>query len=61
MNKQQKASPSERGGGNADGEGTTEYKPIRKNNNLLNIARTLRRNMTRQEKHLWYDFCNTIP
>ena len=27
-----------------------------KNNKLLDIARILRRNMTRQEKHLWYDF-----
>ena len=33
-----------------------EEKPLRKNNKLLNIARILRRNMTRQEKHLWYDF-----
>ena len=35
--------------------------PIKKNNNLLNIARMLRRNMTRQEKHLWYDFLRYYP
>ena len=32
---------------------------IKKNNELLNIAKILRRNMTRQEKHLWYDFLST--
>ena len=30
--------------------------PLKKNSTLLNVARILRRNMTRQEKHLWYDF-----
>ena len=35
--------------------------PIKKNNSLLNIARMLRRNMTRQEKHLWYDFLRYYP
>ena len=35
--------------------------PLNKNNNLLNIARILRRNMTRQEKHLWYDFLQHHP
>ena len=34
---------------------------IEKNNDLLNIARCLRRNMTRQEKHLWYDYLKTYP
>ena len=34
---------------------------IKKNNKLLNIARILRRNMTRQEKHLWYDFLQCYP
>ena len=29
---------------------------LKKNNDLLEIARMLRRNMTEQEKHLWYDF-----
>ena len=38
-----------------------EHIPIKKNNNLLNIARMLRRNMTRQEKHLWYDFLRYYP
>ena len=34
---------------------------IKKNNNLLNIAKCLRRNMTRWEKHLWYDFLQHYP
>ena len=38
-----------------------EEKPLRKNNKLLNIARILRRNMTRQETHLWYDFLRYYP
>ena len=36
-------------------------KPIKKNNDLLNIAKILRRNMTKQEKHLWYDFLRQYP
>ena len=28
---------------------------------LLTTARALRRNMTRQEKHLWYDFLRQYP
>ena len=36
-------------------------KEITKNNDLLNIAKILRRNMTRQEKHLWYDFLQSYP
>ena len=38
-----------------------EQTPLKKNNKLLNIARILRRNMTRQEKHLWYDFLRYYP
>ena len=38
-----------------------EQIPVKKNNKLLNIARILRRNMTRQEKHLWYDFLRYYP
>ena len=34
---------------------------VKKNNKLLNIARILRHNMTRQEKHLWYDFLQHYP
>ena len=34
---------------------------IKKNNDLLNNAKILRRNMTRQEKHLWYDFLQHYP
>ena len=35
--------------------------PLKKNSTLLNVARILRRNMTRQEKHLWYDFLRSYP
>ncbi len=38
-----------------------EQVPLKKNNELLNVARILRRNMTRQEKHLWYDFLRYYP
>ena len=32
-----------------------------RNNSLKNIARVLRKNMTRQEKHLWYDYLSKYP
>ena len=32
-----------------------------KQNDLLIYARVLRRNMTKQEKHLWYDFLQHYP
>jgi very-short-patch-repair endonuclease len=38
-----------------------EQTPLKKNNELLNIARILRHNMTRQEQHLWYDFLRYYP
>ena len=38
-----------------------EHVPIKKNYKLLSIARILRRNMTSQEKHLWYDFLRQYP
>ena len=38
-----------------------EQTPLKKNHKLLNIARILRRDMTRQEKHLWYDFLRYYP
>ena len=38
-----------------------EKYPIKKNNDLLKIAKILRRNMIRQEKHLWYDFLQQYP
>ena len=38
-----------------------EHKIVDKNNELLDIARILRKNMTRQEKHLWYDFLRYYP
>ena len=34
---------------------------LKKNNELLNVAKILRRNMTKQEKHLWYDFLRKYP
>ena len=34
---------------------------VTKNNNLLEKARDLRKNMTPQEKHLWYDFLQHYP
>ena len=38
-----------------------EQTPLKKNNKLLNVAKILRRNMTRQEKHLWYGFLRYYP
>ena len=38
-----------------------EQIPLKKNSKLLNVARNLRRNMMRQEKHLWYDFLRYYP
>lgn len=35
--------------------------PIKKNNKLLENARRLRREMTKQERHLWYDFLRYYP
>ena len=34
---------------------------IKKNKKLLNTAKILRRNMTPQERHLWYDFLRCYP
>ncbi len=34
---------------------------IKKNNQLLDTAKELRKNMTKQEKHLWYDFLRHYP
>lgn len=31
------------------------------NDSLTSNARALRRNMTKEEKHLWYDFLSTFP
>ena len=38
-----------------------EHQTIKKDGTLLNLARILRRDMTRQEKHLWYDFLRNFP
>ena len=34
---------------------------VTKNNDLREKEKSLRRNMTRQEKHLWYDFLRNYP
>lgn len=31
------------------------------NNKLVSNARVLRKNMTKEEKHLWYDFLKKLP
>ena len=31
------------------------------NKNLKSNARNLRKNMTKEERHLWYDFLKTLP
>jgi len=33
--------------------------PLKYNKSLIPLARTLRKNMTKEEKHLWYDFLRT--
>ena len=32
-----------------------------KNKNLTRTSQTLRRNMTKEERHLWYDFLKMYP
>ena len=34
---------------------------IERNKNLLEASRVLRKNMTDQEKHLWYDYLSKYP
>ena len=55
------ATPSERDVGEAGGEGKPKPVRLKKNNALLDTAKILRQNMTRQEKHLWYDFLRYYP
>ena len=31
------------------------------NSNLTGNAKALRKNMTKEERHLWYDFLKTLP
>ncbi len=31
------------------------------NKSIVHIARNLRKNMTKEERHLWYDFLRTYP
>ncbi len=41
---------------------TEGYKTERKHNaNLTDNAKALRKNMTKEERHLWYDFLRTYP
>ena len=42
-----------------EGKGETNMIPY--NKRLVSNARTLRKNMTREEKHLWYDFLKRLP
>ena len=37
------------------------YMERKHNTDLTNNARTLRKNMTKEERHLWYDFLKTLP
>ena len=34
---------------------------VQRNRNLINAAKQLRKNMTKQERHLWYDFLRSYP
>ena len=34
---------------------------LKYNKNLIRSAKELRKNMTRQERHLWYDFLKSYP
>ena len=38
-----------------------EKSAIKKDTELLNLAKNLRRNMTKQERKLWYDFLRSYP
>ena len=44
--------------GTSDGEIVTDRKH---NKNNVNIAKALRKNMTKEERHLWYDFLRQYP
>ena len=35
--------------------------PLKYNKKLVSNARALRKNMTDEEKHLWYDFLKKLP
>ena len=38
-----------------------EKMPHKSNKRIVPVARMLRKNLTKEEKHLWYDFLNTYP
>ena len=38
-----------------------DYKYTSYNSAIINVAKALRKAMTRQEKHLWYDFLQKYP
>ena len=44
--------------GTSDGGIVIEYKH---NKSLVGVGRILRKNMTSEERHLWYDFLRTYP
>ena len=60
-----------KGRGTACGGGIQDYRKIiskeviklnyKHNPKLTNVARMLRKNMTKEEKHLWYDFLRNYP
>ena len=44
--------------GTSDGEIVTDRKH---NKSIVPFAKALRKNMTKEERHLWYDFLRTYP
>ena len=38
-----------------------EKMPRKSNKGMAPVARMLRKNLTKEEKHLWYDFLSTYP
>ena len=44
-----------------DEENTENFMIYKYNKNYVGIARELRKNMTPEEKHLWYDFLKKLP
>ncbi len=60
-----KASPSGRGGTQCRRGRGCDVRKVdivpKKNNKLLPLAKELRRDMTPEERHLWYDFLRSYP
>ena len=38
-----------------------DYNYLPRNKKSANLAKSLRKNMTKQERHLWYDFLKQLP